>query len=211
MNGTLVLGFLVLSIGGGCGSSAESRVVSSAQSPKPLLERFPLRLHQRWTEHTEEEGTVKVEQVEETWTPLGNDIWEALAHVVGAPAKPALRIRYALTDAGLVNTGVGEGDVMGTYDHPRVVLPIDAHAGQAWESTHSLSGLPAARRACHIDAAPECSGGLRVECALHRPDGSIFTDAQLYCEGVGWAGHRSSHTGIDGVTVASRSWSDDMH
>jgi hypothetical protein len=172
-----------------------------------LLERFPLRLRVTWRNFVEADGAVEKSDAHERTTRIDETTWEEAAFAPNGETMFVARKR--LTTAGIATIGLNIRGELVPYSGPRLHLPIDAHVGQHWESDLALGNLKPRHRACHIDALASCSGGLRVECTSRSADGAVISDAQMFCEGIGWVGYAATEMSPEGK-IMSRSWSEDV-
>jgi len=176
-------------------------------SPKPLLERYPIRTHVQWTEHRDRFGKLTKQVREERWTSVGDGTWDVVTIDV-ATGTPFYRARYSLLKNGLAQTAVLDGSKTVSVEPPRLTLPLDTTIGTAWEQTHHV-GAQQSNRRCEIVAYPTCADGIEQRCTTTYGDGRIVEVHNRYCGGVGMVGY-SSVTKKLGTDEVVRIWSEDL-
>jgi len=183
------------------------RAPPTSSDPRPLLVRYPIRAHVRWTEHRDRGGTVTTHRREEQWTSIGDASWEVVTTDVDT-GTPFYRARYSLLLEGLAQTAVVEGAKVVAVDPPRLALPMNTTVGNAWERTHRVGSLQS-RRACTLVAYDKCKEGIEQRCTTTYGDGRIVDVHNRYCGGVGMVGYSSTTRRI-GTDEVVHIWSEDL-
>jgi hypothetical protein len=177
--------------------------VASAPAPAPaapaLLDLYPLRLHTRYAEVTEEDGAVRRSQYESFMTPVegaSTPTWDDVERDV-AGVESTFRATYSLDGRGLVQTSYFVGETKVDVVPPRVKITAHPHAGDTWEADHVV-GTMTSHRSCHIVTWSECDGGLEVECLSTYTNGMRIDQANRFCRGVGEVGVVATIVSKDG-------------
>ncbi len=194
-------------------SCKRSPPVNDTAPPRPLLERYPIRPHVRWTEKRERDGVVTRRQREERWTKIIGrtpDTWDVETRDVDGDAEP-FHARYSHLPEGLANVSVFDASNELPLVPPRVVLPIDARPGLEWGGEHRVGGKTS-HRACRLVAYPSCPSskeGIEERCTTRYADGRVVDVHNKWCGGIGQVGYESitRATGQEGVV---RIWSEDL-
>lgn len=158
---------------------------------RPLLQRYPIRGHVKWKEEIARDGRLAVLEREERWVESAPSVWDVTTLDV-ATQTPFYRARYALTEEGLAQTAVLDGDRVVPVNPPRLALPPRPRPGATWNVSHVV-GPQRSERSCEIAAYADCRGGLEVRCTTRYGDGRKVEVKNRYCEGVGIVGYES-HT-----------------
>ncbi|MBI2395330.1 MAG: hypothetical protein HYV09_37520 [Deltaproteobacteria bacterium] len=180
-----------------------------APTTEPLLSRYPIRAHVRWTENMQRGGELSVRRREERWTKVAPDTWDVLTRdtASGADARP-FRARYALLPAGLAQVAVLEGERVLPVTPPKIALPTGARPGLSWGDEHDIDGH-LSRRTCRLVAYDACADGLEEQCTTSFADGRVVEVHNRWCGRVGQVGYASTtrKAGHDDVV---RIWSEDL-
>lgn len=179
----------------------------AATDSRPLLTRYPIRPHVRWTEHRDRAGVVTKQRREEQWTVVGDGTWEVVTTDVDT-GTPFYRARYSLLHGGLAQTAVLDAGKIVHVEPPRIALPLNTAVGNAWEATHRV-GAQQSHRACKLVAYDKCKDGIEQQCVTTYGDGRIVDVHNRYCGGIGMVGYASTTRRI-GTEEVVRIWSDDL-
>jgi hypothetical protein len=172
-------------------TSAALLALAACSRERPVLERYPLRTHVRWTETIDQNGAIRVRKREERWTAIAGkpDAWDVVTTDVGG--ANGYHARYALTAQGLVQTSIFEGTTEIAVEPPKITLPAAPKPGSAWKSWHA-SGVSVYQRSCEISRHEGCEGGIVVHCRATYPDGRIVDVKNQFCAGVGQVAYEST-------------------
>ncbi|MGZ6087788.1 MAG: hypothetical protein ACXWUE_30230 [Polyangiales bacterium] len=166
-------------------------ILAACSKERPVLERYPLRTHVRWTETIDQNGAIRVRKREELWTKSAGqkNTWDVVTTDVGG--ANAYHARYALTEQGLAQTAIFDCGTEVAVEPPKITLPASPKPGNAWKSWH-LSGTAKYLRACDIAKQEGCEGGIVVHCTATYGDGRIVDVKNKFCAGVGQVSYEST-------------------